>query len=872
MTLTMIQAWRRVVVVVMTRQKFSDAVLTLPLLEGLSDSAVVTRTAPMTALSQIEKTTSVPVSADFDIEGMTCASCVRRVEKAIAEVPGVASANVNLATERATVQFRGAPDAEGVLRAIEKAGYEPKIATQELAIEGMTCASCVSRVEKALKAVPGVTDAAVNLATEKATVRLVSGVDVAALEAAVRDAGYDVRKAKASDATAEPEDRRELEIRTLKRLVTLSALLTLPLFLVEMGSHFLPGVHEWIMENIGMRHNLYIQFALATAVLFGPGLRFFRKGVPNLLRWTPDMNSLVVLGTTSAWGYSVVATFAPGLLPSGTANVYYEAAAVIVTLILLGRFLEARAKGRTSQAIKRLLGLQPKTAFVAHGDEFVEIQISDVVVGDVIRIRPGEKIPVDGTVLDGSSYVDESMITGEPVPVQKAVGSEVVGGTINKNGSFTFRATKVGGDTLLAQIIKMVEAAQGSKLPIQALVDKVTGWFVPAVILAAILTFAAWYVFGPSPALTFALVNAVAVLIIACPCAMGLATPTSIMVGTGRAAELGILFRKGEALQSLREADVIALDKTGTLTKGRPELTDIVPADGFKADEVLSFVASLEALSEHPIAEAIVSAAKSKGIGLVPATEFEATPGFGVRGTVSGLPVLVGADRAFSGIGIDVSPFATEAERLGKSGKSPLYAAIDGRLAAIIAVSDPIKGTTPQAIKALHDLGLKVAMITGDNRRTAEAIAKQLGIDEVVAEVLPDGKVDAVKRLREGGRKVAFIGDGINDAPALTEADVGIAVGTGTDIAIESADVVLMSGDLIGVPKAIALSKATIRNIKQNLFWAFAYNVSLVPVAAGVLYPLNGTLLSPILAAAAMAMSSVFVLGNALRLRSVNPA
>ena len=826
----------------------------------------------MTALTQIEKSTSAPISADFGIDGMTCASCVRRVEKAIAAVPGVAAANVNLATERATVQFAGAPDTDGVLRAIEKAGYEPKIVTQEFGIEGMTCASCVARVEKALKAVPGVTDASVNLATEKATVRLVPGVDIAALETAVRGAGYDVRTAKAADQSAEPEDRRELEIRTLKRLVIFSALLTLPLFVVEMGSHFLPGIHEWLMENIGMRHHLYIQFTLATVVLFGPGLRFFRKGVPNLLRWTPDMNSLVVLGTTAAWGYSVVATFASGLLPSGTANVYYEAAAVIVTLILLGRYLEARAKGRTSQAIKRLLGLQAKTAFLAHGDEFVETQISDVTVSDIIRIRPGEKIPVDGAVLEGSSYVDESMITGEPVPVQKAAGDAVVGGTINKNGTFTFRATKVGSDTLLAQIIKMVEAAQGSKLPIQALVDKVTGWFVPAVILAAAVTFAAWYIFGPSPALTFALVNAVAVLIIACPCAMGLATPTSIMVGTGRAAELGILFRKGEALQSLREADVVALDKTGTLTKGRPQLTDLVVADGFKSDEVLSFIASLEAHSEHPIAEAIVSAAKSGGIALVSAIDFEATPGFGVRGTVAGLSVLVGADRALTRSGIDVSPFAAEAERLGDSGKSPLYAAIDGRLAAIIAVSDPIKETTPRAVKALHNLGIKVAIITGDNRRTAAAIARQLGIDEVVAEVLPEGKVEAVKKLRHGGRKVAFIGDGINDAPALAEADVGIAVGTGTDIAIESADIVLMSGDLNGVPKAIALSKATIRNIKQNLFWAFAYNVSLVPVAAGVLYPLNGTLLSPILAAAAMAMSSVFVLGNALRLRSVNPA
>ncbi|GCA50402.1 copper-transporting P-type ATPase [Sinorhizobium sp. KGO-5] len=827
----------------------------------------------MTALKKIEKSTPIPIPTDFGIEGLTCASCVRRVEEAITAVPGVASANVNLATERATVRFDGEPDTPAVLRAIEKAGYAPRIAAEELQIEGMTCASCVSRVEKALKAVPGVADAAVNLATEKATVRLLSGtVDMSALEAAVRGAGYELRKTRAAEASAGEEDHRATELRSLRYAVTISALMTLPLFLVEMGSHFIPGVHELIMGTIGMRNNLYLQFALATFVLFGPGLRFFRKGVPNLLRWTPDMNSLVVLGTTAAWGYSVVATFGPGVLPSGTANVYYEAAAVIVTLILLGRYLEARAKGRTSQAIKRLVGLQPKTAFVLRGGEFVEAQISEVVAGDVIRIRPGEKIPVDGMVIDGSSYVDESMITGEPLPIRKTTESAVVGGTINKTGSITFKATKVGNDMLLAQIIKLVEAVQGSKLPIQALVDRVTGWFVPAVILAAVLTFAAWYAFGPSPALSFALVNAVAVLIIACPCAMGLATPTSIMVGTGRAAELGILFRKGEALQSLRDADVVALDKTGTLTKGRPELTDLVAAEGFEADEVLFLVASLETLSEHPIAEAIVSAAKSKGIATAAVAGFEATPGFGVSGSVSGRQVLVGADRALATNGIDVSGFSTEAERLGASGKSPLYAAIDGRLAAIIAVSDPVKETTPQAIKSLHELGLKVAMITGDNRRTAEAIARKLGIDEVVAEVLPEGKVEAIRKLRQDGRSVAFIGDGINDAPALAEADVGIAVGTGTDIAIESADVVLMSGDLNGVVKAIALSKATILNIKQNLFWAFAYNVSLIPVAAGVLYPVNGILLSPIFAAAAMAMSSVFVLGNALRLKSVNPA
>ncbi|TIX93117.1 heavy metal translocating P-type ATPase [Rhizobium sp. P44RR-XXIV] len=821
----------------------------------------------MSALPQIEKTTALPIPTEFGIEGMSCASCVVRVEKAIKAVAGVESASVNLATERATVTFRDAVNTAAVLHAIEGAGYEAKIDTHELLVEGMTCASCVSRVERALKAGSGVTDATVNLATEKATVRYVSGATTAAaLSSAIRNAGYET-KASANVEPAEQEDRRDVEIRSLAIKLTLSVVLTLPLFIVEMGSHFIPGVHEFVMNTLGMRESLYLQFILATVVLFGPGFTFFRKGVPNLLRRTPDMNSLVVLGTTAAWAYSVVATFAPTALPAGTINVYYEAAAVIVTLILLGRFLEARAKGKTSQAIKRLLGLQPKTAFVDRGDDFVEVQISDVIVCDVVRIRPGEKVPVDGIVVSGESYVDEAMITGEPIPVLKSADSEVVGGTINKTGSFTFRATKIGSDTLLAQIIKMVEAAQGSKLPIQALVDKVTGWFVPAVILAAALTFGAWMLFGPSPALSFALVNAVAVLIIACPCAMGLATPTSIMVGTGRAAELGILFRKGEALQSLRDTEIIAIDKTGTLTKGKPELTDFQVPPGFDRNDVLTWIASLETLSEHPIAEAIVSGARENGLPILPASNFEASPGFGVKGTVAGHRILVGADRALTREGIDVTDFATHAADLGREGKSPLYAAIDGRLAAIIAVADPIKETTPAAIKALHAQGLKIAMITGDNRRTAEAIAVRLGIDHVVAEVLPDGKVEAVKQLRKHGQKVAFIGDGINDAPALAEADVGLAVGTGSDIAIESADVVLMSGDLTGVARAIALSRATIKNIKQNLFWAFAYNVSLVPIAAGVLYPINGTMLSPVFAAGAMAMSSVFVLGNALRLR-----
>ncbi|WP_434730275.1 heavy metal translocating P-type ATPase [Rhizobium binae] len=824
----------------------------------------------MTAASKIENLTALPIPTEFGIEGMSCASCVARVERAIKAVPSVDAASVNLATERATVTFKDTVDATAVLQAIEGAGYEARIETLEMVVGGMTCASCVSRVERALKAVPGVVDAAVNLATEKATVRYAAGAaSVRALESAIRTAGYEPKSEIQTHQSA-AADRRDVEMRSLAVRLVFSAILTLPLLVIEMGSHFIPGVHELVMDTIGMRESLYLQFALATVVLFGPGLAFFRKGVTNLLRLAPDMNSLVVLGTTAAWAYSAVATFVPAALPPGTVNVYYEAAAVIVTLILLGRYLEARAKGKTSQAIRRLLGLQAKTAFVERAGKFEEVSIEEVVVGDVIRIRPGEKVPVDGMVVSGNSYVDEAMITGEPVPVAKSVGSDVVGGTINKIGSFTFRATKVGADTVLAQIVRMVEAAQGAKLPIQALVDRVTSWFVPAVILAALLTFGAWMILGPSPALSFALVNAVAVLIIACPCAMGLATPTSIMVGTGRAAELGILFRRGEALQSLREARIVALDKTGTLTKGEPELTDIRVAEGFRREEVLAWVASIEALSEHPIAEAIVKAAEAEGLALGGVEGFEASPGYGVKGSVAGRSMLVGADRALVRAGVSVEGFAPLAEELSSKGGSPIYVAVDGKLAAIVAVSDPVKETTPEAIRSLHALGLEVAMITGDNRRTAEAVAAQLGIDRVIAEVRPEGKVEAVKRLREGG-KVAFVGDGINDAPALTQADVGLAVGTGTDVAIENADVVLMSGDLTGVVRAVGLSRATIRNIKQNLFWAFVYNAGLVPVAAGLLYPVNGTLLSPVFAAGAMAMSSVFVLCNALRLRRFQP-
>ncbi len=800
------------------------------------------------------------------IEGMTCASCVGRVERALRAVPGVVRADVNLATERAQIGFSAPVEGAALVEAVRGAGFDVPEARVELEVEGMTCASCVGRVERALQGVPGVTEASVNLATERATVT--GSAETTALIAAIERAGYAARERRpaAEDTTAA---RRDAEAAALRRDVMIAGALTLPVFVLEMGSHMIPPVHHFIMSTIGMQTSWLIQFALTTLVMAFPGIRFYALGFPALVRGAPDMNSLVAVGTMAAFLYSLVATFAPGLLPAGTVNVYYEPAAVIVTLILLGRYLEARAKGRTSQAIQRLIGLQARTARVRRDGVATDLAIDAVRPGDVIEVRPGERVPVDGEVVEGESYVDESMITGEPVPVAKPLGATVVGGTVNQTGAFAFRATAVGGDTMLAQIIRMVEQAQGAKLPIQALVDRVTMWFVPAVIAIALATFAVWFAFGPQPALTFGLVNAVAVLIIACPCAMGLATPTSIMVGTGRGAETGVLFRKGEALQLLKEARVVAFDKTGTLTEGKPKLTDLELAAGFDRDTVLAQVAAVEAKSEHPIARAITAAAE--GLQLPEVTGFDSVTGFGVTAQAGEARVEIGADRYMARLGLDTGAFADTAARLADEGKTPLYAALDGRLAAIIAVADPIKAETPAAIHALHALGLKVAMVTGDNRRTAEAIARQLGIDAVVAEVLPEGKVASVRELKDAHGRLAFVGDGINDAPALAEADVGIAIGTGTDVAIEAADVVLMSGALGGVPNAIALSKATIRNIRQNLFWAFAYNTALIPVAAGVLWPAFGILLSPIFAAGAMALSSVCVLANALRLRRWTP-
>lgn len=824
----------------------------------------------MSTATMARRTASPTSQFDIPVAGMSCASCVGRVERAVATVDGVDAVAVNLATERAVVTVpSGKVDAGAIAAAIRKAGYEPAESTIELNVAGMTCASCVGRVERALKTVPGVLGANVNLATQRATVRVLGGAEAASrLVAAVVGVGYEAEFVHDGvDTTDRERQAREKEQASLRQAVIIAAIATAPLLVFEMGMHMSETLHHFLAGRIGEFNIKLLSFLLAGFVMLVPGMRFIQKGWPALLRGAPDMNSLVVLGTSAAFLYSTVATFAPSVLPEGTDYTYFEAGAVIITLILLGRWFEARAKGSTSEAIRRLMSLQAKSARVLRDGIEVDVGIATVIPGDIVIMRPGERIPVDGEVVDGVSYVDEAMITGEPIPARKEPGSGVTGGTINGTGAFRFTVQKVGADTLLAQIVRTVEAAQGSKLPIQALVDKVTMWFVPVVIGLALLTFAAWLAFGPSPALSYALVNAVAVLIIACPCAMGLATPTSIMVGTGKGAELGILFRKGEALQSLKDAKTVALDKTGTLTKGRPELTDIAVAAGFAEADVLRLVASVETRSEHPVAEAIVAAARQRGLALVEPADFAGEPGFGVKAMIEGRLIEVGADRLMVRLGLDLSAFAKQAAQLGDAGKTPLYAAIDGKLAAIIAVADSIKETTPAAIASLHGLGLRIVMITGDNRRTADAIARRLGIDEVVAEVLPTGKAEVVKSLQAGGVKVAFVGDGINDAPALAQADVGIAIGTGTDIAIESADVVLMSGDLEGVAKAIALSKATIANIRQNLVWAFGYNVVLIPVAAGALYPAFGILMSPMFAGLAMALSSVSVLANALRLK-----
>jgi len=812
------------------------------------------------------------IQFEIPVSGMSCASCVSRVEEAVLAVPGVRAAHANLVTGKVSVDISDA-SARAVLGAIAKAGYEPESERITFAVRGMSCASCSLRVEEALRRRPEVLEASVNLAAGTATVHYVSTLEgVDGLLAAVHATGYEAERIGAGPERADRErETRAIESRTSKRRLIVAAALTLPIFVIDMGGHLIPAFQQAVHGTLGTRNVYVLFFLLASGVQFGPGLDFYRKGLPALVRGVPDMNSLVMLGTSAAYGYSVIATFLPGLLPEGSVHVYFEASAVIITLILLGRFLEARARGATSEAIRKLIGLQPKTARVQRDGGFVEHPAAQLQLGDLVQVRPGERIPADGEVIEGASWVDESMISGEPVPVRKEPGTRLVGGTVNGQGSLTFRVTEAGEATVLAQIIRMVETAQGAKLPIQAVVDRVTRYFVPTVMGIALLTFGVWWVAGPAPALTLALVNAVAVLIIACPCAMGLATPTSIMVGTGKGAELGILFRGGDALQSLQGVSVVALDKTGTLTEGRPELIEIKPAEGWQPDETLSLAGALETRSEHPLAQAIVRAADEHGLRLDAATDFTATAGKGAQARIRGREVQVGSARFMSDQGIAVGAFALDAGRFADLGATPLYVAIDGALAALFAIADPVKKDAASAIRRLTSAGLTVVMVTGDDYRTATAVADRLGIEEVVAEVLPEGKIAAVRDLQRGGRKVAFVGDGINDAPALAQADVGIAIGSGTDVAVESAAVVLLSGNLQGVPNAIALSHATMRNIRQNLFWAFAYNASLLPVAAGVLYPFLGILLSPVFAAMAMALSSISVVSNALRLKRFAP-
>jgi Cu+-exporting ATPase len=750
-----------------------------------------------------------------------------------------------------------------------------------LDVSGMTCGGCARRVEAALAAAPGVVEANINFAARRADLVIEPGTNPQSLIDALKAAGYDgapvkgfSERAKAAhEASAGDEhghqhghDHGEVSAREL----IFAGVFTLPIFIIEMGGHLIPALHAITMDPAGRTTLNWVFLVLASLVQFGPGRVFYRHGLPALLRGAPEMNTLVMLGTSAAWGYSALATIAPGLFPEGTTHVYFEASAMVVTLILLGRFLEARARGRTGGAIRKLLSLQAKSARVrlASG-ELVDRPVEEVAVGDIIEVRPGEQIPVDGVVVSGESHVDESMLTGEPVPAAKREGAALSGGTVNQTGALDMKATAVGADTALARIVAMVEEAQGAKLPIQQLVDRVTGVFVPVVMGLAALTFALWLILAGS--LSLALVNSVAVLIIACPCAMGLATPVSIMTGTGRGAELGVLFRRGDALQGLSRVATIAFDKTGTLTQGKPTLTDLHTAPGVDEDEALMLAASLEARSEHPIALAVVKAAQDKALSLATIKGFEAVSGYGVSGQANGRVAAVGAKHFMDRLGVDVSGLADAASDLEAKGRAPLYLALDGKAAAILAVADPVKQSAKTAIHALHRAGLKTAMITGDAAAPANAVAEELGIDDVRAQTLPGDKADAVKALRAGG-PIAFAGDGINDAPALAEADVGIAMGAGTDIAIESADIVLMGDDLNAVASAYGLSKATLANIKQNLVWAFGYNALLIPVAMGVLAPFGGPTLSPVLAGGAMAASSVCVVLNALRLKGFKPA
>jgi P-type Cu+ transporter len=793
-------------------------------------------------------------SLHLPVEGMTCASCVGRVERALRALPGITQASANLSTEAVDMTLHAPATIPQVIEVLTRAGYPPRLTEITLSVEGMTCAACTGRVERVLRAQAGVMEASANLALRQAQVRVVEGTAAAPLAAAVTRAGYSaapVSEAKPASA--------EAETNALWRDVAISSVLTLPVFVTEMGGHLVPSFHHWLHVTFGMGPLWMMQFVLTTLVLLFPGRRFLTKGLPALWRASPDMNSLVAVGTLAAWGWSSVVLFAPAVVPEASRAVYFEAAAVIVTLILLGRALEARARGQAGAAIARLVGMQPKTAWVEENGQVAARPVAELQPGMVVQIRPGERVAVDGTVLDGVSAVDEAMLTGEPLPVTKTTGDHVTGGTVNGNGALRVEVGQVGAGTVLARITAMVAQAQGGKLPVQALVDRVTLWFVPVVMAISVVTFGLWLAFGPG--LSQAVAAAVAVLIIACPCAMGLATPVSILVGTGRAAELGVLFRRGEAMQRLASVTEVAFDKTGTLTTGHPE---VVQVSG--AAETLALAAAVEQRSEHPLAQAVMKEAARLTLTVPESDGFSARPGYGAQATVAGHTIAVGAARMFDAVPDDLAALADAA---AGQGQSVLFVACDGQVTGLITVADTVKPRARQAVSALGDLGLRVRMISGDTEAAARAIGAGLGITQVEAGVLPEGKQRAI---RDAGDTLAFVGDGINDAPALAAAGVGIAMGTGTDIAIEAGDVVLMTGDPLAVVDAIRIGRATLRNIRQNLVWAFGYNAALIPVAAGVLVPFGGPGLSPMLAAGAMALSSVFVVSNALRLRAFKGA
>jgi P-type Cu+ transporter len=850
------------------------------------------------------------------VMGMTCAACASRVQRKLERGAGVVEAAVNFGTERATVAYDGSATTTAELVSLVKAaGYGARTEQVSLPVTGLEWAVSGEPVERELRALRGVLRADVNLATREARVELLPEVVTPQeLAAAVERAGYRLSETvEIADPVERERVSREAEYGDLRRRFVLAAvvgvlamILMMPLMMEPTAmqradvldrlmmplAHWLQGVAPWLF-GFSPGALRWVLLVVTTPVLLWSGRQFFRGAYSGLLHGTADMNTLIALGTGSAYGFSVVATVAPGLFTgAGLApDVYYEAVAMIIALILLGKLLEARAKGRTSDAIRRLMGLQPRTARVVRGAEEIDVAVEDLAVGDVIVVRPGERVPVDGVVVSGRSAVDQSLLTGEPLPVEKGVGDEVVGGTINGSGSFRFEATKVGRDTALAQIVRLVQEAQGDKAPIQRLADRIAGSFVPIVVVIAVLAAGLWLLVGPEPRFIFALVSFVTVLIIACPCAMGLATPTAVMVGTGAAAEQGVLFRGGAALEMARDVSVVVLDKTGTVTAGRPVLVGVVTAAGPAADQagsapgesagsaedtsvaeagaaVLGLAAAIERVSEHPLGAAIVEGARERGLAAGAVSDFESYGGRGVSGVVDGRRVLVGNRALLEERGIDTRALEERADREAEAGRTPVYVALDDVLEGLLLVADPVKPASAAAIAELRRLGMRVLMLTGDNERTARTVARQVGVDDVIADVLPAEKARVIKRLQqETGVRVAMVGDGINDAPALAQADLGIAIGTGTDIALEASDVTLVGGELTGVVTAVRLSRRTMRIIRQNLFWAFFYNVLGIPIAAGLLYPFFGVLLSPVFASAAMAFSSVSVVGNSLRLR-----